>query len=109
RGRCSADTGPRVSASPGRSRQILLEERQVVARDRAVERRQARILGALRLQQRRRSLARTAVRLLARITHPRDEPGAWSVDIRGVPPSPIPIRKAAHWAAFLIVELNPGR
>ena len=44
--------------------QVLLEEREVAARDRAHAGRPARLLGALRLPQRRGSLQRRALRLL---------------------------------------------
>src|SRR5207253_451628 len=41
---------------------VLLEEREVAARDRAARRRRARILGGLRLPQLRRPMERAAVR-----------------------------------------------
>ena len=62
RRRRAADTRPRLAAAPRRSRAVLLEERQVAARDRALPGRPARLLGALRLPQRRRSLAGAAIR-----------------------------------------------
>ena len=46
------------------SRQVLLEERQVAARDRALGLGQAGLLGALRLPQRRRSVRGAALQLL---------------------------------------------
>ena len=64
RRRRAADAGARRPASPRRPRPVLLEEREVAARDRAPLRRPARLLGALRLPQRRRSLGGRAVRLL---------------------------------------------
>ena len=81
--------------------QVLLEERQVAARDRALERRQAGLLGALRLQQRRRSLDRAALRLLGRncgITRTRDRPAARAVDNPRQFHPPHPLREAtARW------------
>ena len=71
RARCSRPTrmASRSRASTaGRcgscSRQVLLEEREVAARDRASPHRRAGVLGALRLPQRRRPLEGTAVRVL---------------------------------------------
>ena len=63
--RRAADGRARLAAAPGRPGQVLLEERQVAARTRAARPRPAGLLGALRLPQRRRSLARAALRLLA--------------------------------------------
>ena len=63
---------PAPARDPG---QVLLEERQVAARDRALGGRPAGLLGALRLQQRRRPLERRAVRLLARPQQREEPPG----------------------------------
>src|SRR4029079_12906023 len=64
RGRPGAGARPRLSAAARDPGQVLLEEREVAARDRAQLDRQARLLGALRLPQRRRSVERGALRLL---------------------------------------------
>ena len=70
RRRRAADARPRLAAAPRRPGQVLLEERQVAARHRALARRQARLLGALRLQQRRRPVEGGALRVL-RVGNPR--------------------------------------
>ena len=58
----------RLAAPARHPRQVLLEERQVAARDRAVRDRQAGLLGALRLPQRRRPVRGAALQLLRQIT-----------------------------------------
>src|SRR5262249_7263340 len=62
--RRAADAGPRLAAQARRSVPLLLEERQVAARPGAPPQRPPRLLGALRLPQRRRLLERAALRLL---------------------------------------------
>src|SRR5262249_51610837 len=69
RRRAVVDRARRAAASP-RPRPGLLEEREVAAWNRALGERPARLLGALRLPQRRRPLAGGALQLL--ITRPRD-------------------------------------
>ena len=65
RRRRAAGARPRLPAAPRRAPQLLLEERQVAARHRARAPSTARLLGALRLPQRRRPLARRALRVLS--------------------------------------------
>src|SRR5262249_41274311 len=64
RPRRGARAPPRLSASARDPGQVLLEERQVAARHRAELDRQAGLLGAVRLQQRRRPVERGALRVL---------------------------------------------
>ena len=59
------DAGARLSAPAGRAQALLLEEREVDPRPRVPRPRPARVLGALRLQQRRRSLEGRALLRLA--------------------------------------------
>src|SRR5439155_11649853 len=91
-GRSAAHPGSRLSGPALHSDEVLLEERQVAARNRALRRRQARLLGALRLPQRRRLLARGAVRLLARS---RDSGERRARPISPVPTSPPQVDETA--------------
>src|SRR5207249_3083646 len=88
RRRRSADAGPRLPDPARDPRQVLLEERQVAARDRALLDRPPRLLGEVRLPQRRRPLARAALRLLAQITRPGDRArgGAADTSVTSLPP-----------------------
>ena len=52
----------RLAAAPDRAREVLLEEREVAARDRAHGGRPSRLLGALRVPQRRRPVRGGALR-----------------------------------------------
>src|SRR5439155_25650592 len=90
--RSAAHPGPRLSGPALHPDEVLLEERQVAARNRALRRRQARLLGALRLPQRRRLLARGAVRLLARS---RDSGERRARPISPVPTSPPQVDETA--------------
>src|SRR6266542_7003818 len=62
--RRAAHARARVATAPDGAVALLLEERQVAPRARAAPRRRTRVLGALRLPQRRRLLERAAVQLL---------------------------------------------
>src|SRR5262249_45256620 len=93
-------------------------ERQVAARDRAQLDRQARLLGALRLQQRRRSLEGRALRVL--IPPIEGCPARSPRRHRGVQPSPIPVKtrsggasrkapkRAAHQPPVSVLEAPGG-
>ena len=73
RRRRAAHAGARRATPPRHPRQVLLEEREVAARNRAHRRRPARLLGALRVPQRRRPVRGGAIRLLP-IEEPRFPP-----------------------------------
>src|SRR5947199_51101 len=60
----AGDGRPRLARPPRHPHEVLLEEREVADGDRALVDRQARVLGALRLPQRRRLLERGALRVL---------------------------------------------
>src|SRR5207302_3554356 len=62
--RRAADAGPWLARPPLRPDEVLLEEREVAQRTRARRRRQAGLLGALRLQQQRGLLERRTLRVL---------------------------------------------
>src|ERR671919_73410 len=66
RGRVRHGALARRAGAPARPPPVLLEEREVGARDRAARHGRAGVLGGLRLPQLRRSMARTAV--LRRLT-----------------------------------------
>ena len=68
RRRRAAHPGARLAAPARGPGEVLLEERQVAPRDRAPRHGSARLLGALRLPQRRRSLAGAALLVLTKIT-----------------------------------------
>ena len=102
RRRRAADARPRLPAAARDSRQVLLEERQVAARHRALLGRQAGVLGAVRILERRRPLARRALRLLS-----RESPGRGiAVDrlpsIPGLLPSLVPRRAALPRLFFFV-------
>src|SRR5205085_3978038 len=63
--RRAADPRARLAAQARRPAAVLLEECEMAARDRADRRRPARLLGALRLPQRRGLLEGRALRLLS--------------------------------------------
>src|SRR4051812_31023709 len=90
RQRRAARARARLPAPARDPRQVLLEERQVAARHRALEHRPPRLLGALRLPQRRRPLAGGALRLLRRITRRRDRRAARAAETRRNPHPPPP-------------------
>src|SRR5205085_5806438 len=69
--RRAADARARLAAPPGGAEPLLLEEREVAARARPPLDRPARLLGALRLPQRRELLERRALRLLDRASNIR--------------------------------------
>src|SRR5207237_4730912 len=97
--RRAAGAGARLPAPARDSRQVLLEEREVAARDRALEHRPARLLGALRLPQRRRPLARRALRVL--IPRTRDRRRQAGVDIWATT-LPHPLEEPLLGAALLV-------
>src|SRR4029077_5192499 len=70
----AAHIGARRATTTGHPAQVLLEERQVAARHRAHSRRPARLLGAVRVPQRRRSVRGGALRLLMPIEGFLDSP-----------------------------------
>src|SRR5215204_931038 len=83
--RRTAGTRARLAAPPRDPEPVLLEEREVAARDRARGVRQARLLGALRLPQRGGLLERGALRILTRGTVPHRDSPLWR-PLRGTVP-----------------------
>ena len=88
------ELGARLPAAPARPEALLLEERQVDPRPRVPEPRHPRLLGAVRLQQRRRPLeGRALLRVVenARGGTPRPRAGAAALTFRTRSQAPAPL------------------
>src|SRR5581483_10262069 len=106
--RGAARSRARRPRPPARPPSLLLEEREMGARDRAAQRRRARLLGGLRLPQLRRPVERAAVRRRlswqqARVVELHDEtPGVRSIVLD--PPDWIGHRAGQHVDVRLTAE-----
>ena len=98
-----------MAAPSRRPWRVLLEEREVAPRDRAPLDRRARLLGALRLSQRRGPLEGAALRLLRRrITRTREQGSARGSRITQHPPSPASPRRPSPQTAVSLFGSRAG-